>query len=111
MSSLTIEWPASNGNLLQVKRGTNQVIFDSITPPEASPFTIKESDWSSNAPLTRTIGPGSSKSYTAQFDGFISPLEEEYKIMATFDVEATDSGAGDPEDPSAGLFDVSLILD
>jgi hypothetical protein len=108
MSSLTIEWPASNGNLLQVKRGTNQVIFDSITPPEASPFTIKESDWSSNAPLTRTFGPGSSKSYTVQFDGFISVLSDEYKITATFD---DGSRAAGQEDVSARQFDAFLFFD
>jgi hypothetical protein len=108
MTKLTIEWPASNGNLLQVKRGTHQVIFDTITPPEASPFTIEDSDWlsSSNA-FTHSIGPSSSKSYTARFDGFISPLSEDYKITATFD----DVSAIGQDNPSAGLFDVSLILD
>lgn len=111
MTKLTIEWPASNGSLLQVRRGTNQVIFDTITPQEASPLTIEGSDWSSTAiDLARTIGPGSSKSYTARFDGFISTLSEEYKITATFD-DDDDGGAAGQDDALARHFDVSLILD
>jgi hypothetical protein len=106
MTKLMIEWPASNGNLLEVKRDTRQVIFDTITPPEASPFTIEDSAWSANE-LARTIGPGSSKSYTAHFDGFIIPLSSEYKISATFD-NGSAAGQGDF---SPGLFDVSIILD
>jgi hypothetical protein len=69
MTEVTLDWPSTNGDLLEILLG-GATIYDTRTPPTS--INVTESDWLKGEGL-RIIVQGKTETLTFRFDAAVVP--------------------------------------